>query len=126
MNAYRYSKNSLILIVFLLLSLVANITAQEKASGIDGQHLGTWKLVSTKYGSATEFTKRPEANQRLKLITATHFTWVEIDQSSRKVVGSAGGTFKLTGSTYTETINFAGEGMETYLGQAQKFTIKIE
>ena len=101
------------------------LAAQEKAAS-DGKHLGTWKLVSTKYGTATDFTKRGEESVRLKLITATHFTWVEVENSSKKVVASAGGKYTMSGATYTETIDFAGDGMEAFLGKPQKFTVKVE
>lgn len=100
------------------------LDAQEKSA--DGKHLGTWKLVSTKYGDATEFTKRGEESVRVKLITATHFTWLEVESGSKKVVGSAGGKYTMTGTTYTETIDFAGDGMEGFLGKPQKFTVKVD
>ena len=32
----------------------------------------------------------------------------------------------MTGNEYTETIEFCGEGMEPYLGKAQKFTLKVD
>ncbi len=101
------------------------LNAQEKAPS-EGKHLGTWKLVSTKYGTATDFTKRSEESARVKLITATHFTWVEVDNNSKKVVASAGGKYTMAGTTYTETIDFAGDGMEDFLGKPQKFTVKVD
>lgn len=62
----------------------------------------------------------------MKLINPTHFTWLEIDNNSKKVLTSAGGKYTLEGETYTESLDFAGEGMEPYLGKAQKFTIRVE
>ena len=112
-------------VLLALMIFALPLSAQEK-SAPDGKHLGTWKLVSTKYGDATEFTKRGEESLRLKLITATHFTWLEVDNSSKKVVASAGGKYTMAGTTYTETIDFAGDGMEAFLGKPQKFTVKIE
>lgn len=112
--------------VFLALLFTYQPFAQEKVPDASDKHLGTWKLVSTKYGDAKEFTKYRETSSRIKLITATHFTWVEVGAATKKVLASAGGTYKLSGNSYTETINFAGDGMETYLGKSQMFTIRVE
>lgn len=110
----------------VLIVLFSPFLLAQKQAESTGKHIGTWKLVSTKYGSATEFRPYSDKSSRLKIINPTHFTWVEVDASTKKVVASAGGNYKLTGDSYTETIEFAGDGMETYLGKSQKFTIRIE
>jgi hypothetical protein len=116
--------------VFILALLVAILFSPSLISQnpieSNGKHLGTWKLVSTKYGAATSFTDYPKKSFRLKIINATHFTWVEVDASTKRVLASAGGRYKRSGDSYTETIEFAGEGMETYLGKSQKFTVRVE
>ncbi len=53
--------------------------------------LGTWRLVSFKYGDTSDWTDAPPTQRRIKLITPTHFTWVEYEVSSGKVQSSAGG-----------------------------------
>jgi hypothetical protein len=112
--------------VFLILFFTDRADAQQKVTDATAQHVGTWKLVSTKYGDAKDFTKYGETSSRLKLINPTHFTWIEVDATTKKVLSSAGGSYKLSGNTYTETIDFAGDGMDAFLGKSQKFTIKIE
>ncbi len=37
-----------------------------------------------------------------------------------------GGTYKHDGDSYIETIEFAFEGREAYLGKEQKFTAKLD
>ena len=64
--------------------------------------------------------------RRLKMLTATHFTWVDFDTASGKIGSSAGGTYTLKDGVYTETINFVGDGMEPYLGKKQEMTIKVD
>lgn len=115
----RHAFTLTLLLIFIPLS-----SAQE--TPLDGKHLGTWKLLSLKYGDAADFTKYPDTSSRLKLLNATHFTWLEVTASTKSVVTSAGGTYKLTGNSYVETIEWAGEGMETYMGKPQKFTIRVE
>jgi len=89
-------------------------------------HWGSWRLVSYKYGGATEWSEAPEGQKRLKLITDTHFTWVAYEAASGKVLSMAGGTYTLAGEAYTETIDYAGEGMADYFGKKQSFTIHVE
>jgi hypothetical protein len=48
------------------------------------------------------------------------------DPKTRKISNSIGGTYKHKGDSYTETIEFAFEGMEAYLGKEQKFTAKVD
>jgi len=87
---------------------------------------GTWKLVSTNYGSnPSGFTDLPAMIVRMKLITDTHFTWVGFSTLDKKVSSSAGGKYTLNGNTYTESIDF-GLNMDAYLGQKQTFTVKVE
>jgi hypothetical protein len=45
---------------------------------------------------------------------------------NKQVESSAGGTFKVDGKNYTESIDWAGSSMTSYLGKEQKFQIKIE
>ena len=119
-------KTALIFSAVAALVFTTALVAQQAPEEISGTHLGTWKLVSTKYGNATEFSEYPKESQRVKLITATHFAWVDYDTQTKKVSSTAGGQFSLRDGVYTETIEFVGEGMEPYLGKKQEFTIKID
>ena|SRR5688572_7285054 len=121
---------ALILLILLSPALIAQKPSDPKDPGVkqdkQASHLGTWKLVSTKYGDAKDFTPYREESSRLKIINATHFIWVEVDSKTKNVLASAGGAYKLDGLSYTETIDFAGEGMAAYLGKSQKFTIRVD
>ena len=123
MTLPRLFRTTIALVAFTLATVFT--AAQESAAKKDG-HLGTWKLVSTKDGDAKDFTKRGDDTARIKHITATHFTWVEVETGSKKIMSGAGGKYTLEGTTYTETIDYAGEGMEAFAGKPQKFTIRIE
>src|SRR5947209_5502164 len=96
----------------IILTIAGSLLARQPPKE-GGNHLGTWQLVSTKYGDAKDFSDYPKERQRIKMITATHFSWVDYDTKTRKVSSSAGGPYKLQGEVYTETIDFIGEGMET-------------
>jgi hypothetical protein len=109
--------------VFVFLVFTDGVAAHQKSEG--SSPVGTWKLISTKYGDAKDFTMYSGPSLRLKIINPTHFTWLEVDES-KHVRSTAGGRYTLSGNTYTETIDFAGEGMDAYLGKPQKFTIKVD
>jgi hypothetical protein len=110
----------------VILALTAAVVAQQPPTKNSDSHLGTWQLVSTKYGDAKDMADYPKERRRLKMITATHFTWVDYDIKTKKISSSAGGTYTLRDGAYAETIEFVGEGMETYLGKKQEFTIRID
>jgi len=89
-------------------------------------HLGAWQLVSFKYGDATKWSDAPSDQRRIKLITETHFTWVAYEVVSGKVQSMAGGRYTLSDGAYTESIEYAGEGMMDYFGKKQSFNIRVE
>lgn len=109
-----------------MFAFAATLVAQQPVEKGRGAHLGTWQLVSTKYGNEKEFSDYPMERRRIKMITATHFTWVDYETATKKVSSSAGGPYSLRDDAYVETIEFVGEGMEPYLGKKQEFRIRVE
>src|SRR5689334_2808757 len=108
-----------LIIVIVVCALAASVALPEEQEGkkTPGTHLGTWQLTSYKYGTnQTSFTDFPANQRRIKLITESHFTWVEFDATTKKVKGAAGGTYSLSGNAYTESMDF-GLGMDSYLGE---------
>ena len=88
--------------------------------------MGTWQLASFKYGAASpKFIDFPTSQRRLKLITETHFTWSQFATNNGKVLTMGGGSYSLTGNTYTESIDF-GLGMDRYISEKHAFTIRID
>lgn len=120
----KTSINGIVAMVAVAIAVV--LTAQQEPKKSSPSHLGTWQLASFKYGTGQpDFTDYPPSQRRIKLITDTHFTWVDFDTTTKKVTSTAGGTYTLSGNTYTESIDF-GRGMDTYLGQKHAFTIRVE
>ncbi len=120
-------KTLLILGTAAALALAAALPGAEKPPKDTGSHLGTWRLVSTKYGDAKEFSDVSQSGPHLKMLTSNRFIWV-IYNSKTKLVGvSMGGSYRLEGSNYTESVEFLfPEGMKIYLGKEQVFTIRVE
>jgi hypothetical protein len=98
---------------------------QQPKSGTSPSQLGTWQLVSGKYGGTAASPGKDE--RHVKIITATHFVWVAYDDKERVVTSSMGGSCSLQGNKYTETVEFfVPESMRAYLGKKQEFTIRVE
>jgi len=93
----------------------------EKAAN---QLIGTWKMISAKYGGQ-EF-KLPEGSTQLKHVTPAHFMWATYD-SDGKVTRAAGGPYTLKGDTYEETPEYGlSADFDVIKGKAQTFKWKVE
>jgi hypothetical protein len=100
--------------------------ATGKPLSLPVSQLGTWQLVSVKVGEDGEWSSAPKELRRIRLITATHFTWIEHDVATGKALSVVGGTYAMNGGKYIESIDYAGEGMTGMLGKTQSFAVKIE
>lgn len=123
-------KTLLILGTAAALALTAALPRAEEPPKAAGSQLGTWRLVSTRYGDAKEFSdvsnSRPHTTQ-IKTITSNRFIWAIYDSTTKLVAVSLGGSCRLQGSNYTETVEFyLPAGMKIYLGKEQAFTIRVE
>jgi len=87
--------------------------------------IGTWKLNSYQYGER-ERQMMPNNIQKIKLITPTHFNWIQYDTKDRVVTNSAGGKYSFDGKNYIESIYFAGSEMISFIGKENKFLINVE
>jgi hypothetical protein len=120
-------KTLLIVGAIVTLILTAALFGAEQSTRNAGSHLGTWQLVSTKYQDAKEFSDVPQNEVHIKMIDPTHFVWVIYDSKSKLVSASMGGSYRLDGASYTESVEFyLPKGMKIYLGSDQVFTVKIE
>jgi hypothetical protein len=115
------------LAVVLALGVTAAVACAADPKG-DGQSdnplVGTWKLVSGKYGGQ-EF-KFPEGSTHIKHVTPTQFMWATYDKDG-VVSRAAGGTYTLKGETYEELPEYGlSSDFDLIKGKAQTFTWKVE
>ena len=115
----------LAVIVALAASAAAGRADEPKAGAkADNKLVGTWKLVSAKYGG-NEF-KFPEGTTTIKHVTPTQFMWASYD-SDGKVTRTAGGGYTLTGDTYEETPEYGiSADFDVIKGKAQTFKWKVD
>jgi hypothetical protein len=76
---------------------------------------GTWELVSAKWSySDTNVVEFPnsEYDREVKMIGKTHFLFIRQDTTNKDLFFSGGGTYKLEGNRYTETLDVASWGTD--------------
>lgn len=124
----RMSYVFLVPVVFLSVCLVifsgSTATADDGASGSSTEPakmlIGAWQLKSAKNpGSPSGL------GTRLKLFTGTHWSIIQPDPKSGKIVFQHGGHYSFDGSVLTETIDFAGETTSSLIGKTFKHKLKI-
>jgi hypothetical protein len=92
-------RDRLLILVAGIVSL-ADPSAAARAEEPKNQLLGTWKLVSAKYGGKDY--KFPDGSTTVKHVTPTQFMWATYDADG-SVTRTAGGTYTLKGDAYEET-----------------------
>ena len=114
-------KRNVAIVLLSVFSFVLSVNAQQQSSDI----LGTWKLVSYKYGES-DIQFATDSVQMIKLVTPTYFTWIHYTNKDKMVSEMAGGTYTLAGGDYVENIGFGGYTMKSYINKEQAYKIKIE
>jgi hypothetical protein len=80
---------------------------------------GVWELVSGQ--------PLPKGARDMKVILGGHFIFSAYDTASGKPLYTAGGTYILNGSSYTEHVDFASDVIAAGLvGKDQQFTVKVD
>ena len=115
------------LAVIFVLAVSSTPVRSEEAKGdakSENKLVGTWKLVSAKYGG--QEVQRPEGLTQLKHVTPTQFMWAVYDTEGR-VSSALGGSYTLKGDNYVETPEYGvGDVVDQLKGKPQEFTWKIE
>jgi hypothetical protein len=114
-------KTKIGIVLSLMLAVVLSVNAQTKSSDL----LGAWKLVSYKYGDRQiQFTT--DSIQQIKLITKSNFIWVNFPNRDRLVREVAGGNYSFNAGNYTESIDFGGYTMKSYINRNQVYKVNVE
>ena len=111
-------------LTMLLVLALTDPAARSADAKFDNKLLGTWKLVSAKYGG--EEANFGQGVTSLKHVTTSQFMWVSYDKDG-KVTRTAGGDYTLTGDVYEETPRYGiGGSFDMIKGKPQTFKWKIE
>jgi hypothetical protein len=86
--------------------------------------VGTWKLVSAKYGGQER--KFPEGSTTIKHVTPVQMIWLTHDKDG-KITRAGGGSYTLTGDEFTDTPEYGlGTSFDVVKGKTHKFKCKVE
>ena len=115
----------LVMIIALAVTAGTARSAEPKEDTKSGNNLvGTWKLVSAKYGS--EEFKFEEGVTTVKHVTTTQFMWASYSKDGT-VTRTAGGDYTLKGEVYEETPRYGISGdFDLIKGKVQTFKWKVE
>lgn len=102
------------------------IRAMEQGAkqGAEQKPIGTWKLVSAKYGDQEQDLAK--LGTTLKHVTPIGFVWLSYDTQTKVVSRTAGGIYTLKDDQYEETPQYGfGSDFDVIRDRLQSFTIKI-
>ena len=97
--------------------------AAKEAAKSGNMLVGTWKLVTAKYGG--QDFKFPAGETMLKHVTPSQFMWATHDKDG-KVYRAAGGHITLKGDVYEETPEYGmGQDFDEIKGKSHTFKAKV-
>ena len=115
------------LAMFLALAAMAPTAQSAEPKGDakpENKLVGTWKLVSAKYGD--QEAKFEEGETMVKHITPSQFMWATYDKDG-KVFRAAGGDYTLKGEVYEEIPMYGlGSDFDLIKGKAHTFKCRVE
>jgi hypothetical protein len=111
-----------LLILTLAVAVPRTVADEEGEAKKQNQLVGTWKLVSAKWGGRE--IKITEEIKRLKHVTPTHFMWVVYGKDG-KVTAAAGGCYAVKGEVYEEILDY-GIGIGGIQGKLHSFKWKVD
>lgn len=84
--------------------------------------LGVWIYV----GEPGKIGDAPASGGFTKHRTDRHWVAVDVDGRSSLVTSTHGGTWRVTGSEYEETVAYGGDHHAQLMGQTYRWTVKLE
>ena len=76
------------------------------ADDSNGQLVGSWDFVNFLEQSDSTYSEYPPFYGIMKILTPTHFTWVQYNTEGDEIFGIGGGPYSIVGDQYIEHIEF--------------------
>lgn len=112
------------LLVGMTYAYSVSVGKEEAAKADASQLIGTWKLVSAKYGG--QEASFPDGMTVLKHVTPEQFMWARYNADG-KVFAAAGGTYEVKGEAYAELPQYGvGTDFDSVKGKSHPFTWKVD
>src|SRR5688572_28898745 len=111
-------------IALMAVTTTANSAESKPDAKPENKLVGTWKMVSAKYGG--EVFNIGEGLTTFKHVTPSQFMWVTYDKDG-KVTRTAGGSYTIKGEAYDEVPEYGlSADFDVIKGKAQTFKWKVE
>lgn len=117
-------KTKAILILTLFALAISGIACKGQRSSEETNITGTWRLVYNNPARDSAVKEFPAEFTEIKQITDGHFSWML--NSEGTVFNGAGGTYRLDGDTYTETIGYGLPHMVRFVGKQAVYKISVK
>lgn len=109
---------------YLVVVALLVVAAAPREMPADTPIKGAWKMVRFQYDN--EPWKTVGENEiSHKIFTGTRWSAASFDKTTRKIAGSAGGTYTISGNQYSETVEYYSWDSEV-CGKTFAFTMTIE
>jgi len=88
--------------------------------------VGTWELKELKQQPDEDFFSYPDFINYKKLITPSHFVWIQYNDDGDEVTGAGSGTYSYNGKEYREQIQMIYPTGNNILGSQITFNCDVE
>jgi hypothetical protein len=113
-----------VIIALAVMAVTARSAEPKGDAKSENKLVGTWKIVSAKYGG--QELKFDEGVTTVKHVTPTQFMWASYDKDG-KVTRAAGGDYTLKDEAYAETPAYGiSSDFDEIKGKTHTFTWKVE
>lgn len=119
-------KTKAVLILTLFTLAISGIACKGQVSPEEMNITGVWRLVRNNPARDSAMKEFPAEFTEIKQITDGHFSWMLMSDAEGTVFNGAGGTYRLDGDTYTETIDYGLPGMVRFIGKQAVYQIGVE
>lgn len=88
--------------------------------------MGSWRLITYREADRPTAMEYPDFIKYIKLITPTHFIWVQYNGEGDEVFAAGSGTYALSADKYTETIQMMYPPGSGTVGSNIDFTYSLD
>lgn len=118
-------RTALVLSLAVICIVLTAVSYRSDDSPAASKITGSWRLVKGKYGKGEMKEYSEKGETAVKVFSGSRWSIAFFNYEKKTYDGAGGGTYKLEGEKYIETIEYFSWDL-TSVGQTGVFTMKIE
>lgn len=130
MNHQNTALKNLLLATIIIVSISSCSNkiydTSNRSHKLEQQIIGTWALCNIADSLIITNYDNREGQKRLKMITPESFIVVDYIDKPNEMFNAFMGSYLINNNNYTEFIQHTGTGYKRYLGEKNRFVLKIE